>query len=313
MLRQVSLVLRDLKLGNKFNLLLLLVFIGGVSLSGVAFANILNQGAQNEITSQALILLTTMNSVRNYTSTEVNPELAPRLATEFLPETVPAYSAREVFENFRQSAPYNDFFYKEATLNPTNLRDKADSFEATIVERFRQNSNLQEERGFRDTPAGQLFYIARPLVIKQESCLVCHSTPQAAPASLIERYGSENGFGWKLNEIIGAQIISVPASDVVNRAGQSLWLLLGIILVVFAAMILVVNWLLRRFVIRPITHLTRVAEQVSTGQMTAEFGHLPQDEVGKLAEAFTRMQVSLSMAMRMLDQLRQGKRNKSDG
>jgi methyl-accepting chemotaxis protein len=297
-------IIKNWKLGKKFNWLLLLIFIGGILLSGGAFAHILNQQAENEITDQALILLTTMNSVRDYTSNQVNPELAPRLATEFLPETIPAYSAREVFETFRKDSNYQEFFYKEATLNPTNLRDKANSFETKIVEKFRKDGGLKELRGNHEESGVKLFYIARPIAITQESCLVCHSTSEAAPKSMIDRYGSENGFGWKLNEIVGAQIISVPASDVVNTAQRSFLLLMGIVALVFAIVILVVNWLLNQFVIRPINHLAEVAEQVSMGNMDAEFTRFSKDEVGSLAEAFNRMKLSLSMAMRMLDQLR---------
>lgn len=312
MLKQFRSLLAHLNLRPKFNLLLLLVFVGGITLSGVAFANALNQQAQEEISSKALILLNTMNAVRDYTSTQVNPELAPRLATEFLPETVPAYSAREVFEGFRQDKQYSEFFYKEATLNPTNLRDKADSFEADIVGRFRKQPNLQEQRGFRAAPGGDLFYIARPLAIQKASCLACHSTPEAAPASMIEQYGREHGFGWQLNEVVGAQIISVPANDIVNNARRSFLWLMGIVAVIFAIAIGVVNWLLNQFVVRPINQLAQVAEQVSTGKMDQEFQSYARDEVGSLAAAFNRMKVSLAMAMRMLEQSRSSSRHPGD-
>ena len=116
-----------------------------------------------------------------------------------------------MFEKLRTDDAYREFSYKEATLNPTNLRDKADSFEQEIVGRFRKEINLKELRGFRSLPKGDLFYIARPLAISKASCLECHSVPEAAPKSMIQRYGSDNGFGWKLNDIVGTQIISVPA------------------------------------------------------------------------------------------------------
>jgi HAMP domain-containing protein len=296
-------LLKNLDLGKKFNLLMLMVFLGGISLSGLAFATILNQRAMNEVTSQAMILLTTMNSVRHYTNVEVNPLLKPMLDKEFLPESVPAYSAREVFEQFRTTPAYDQFFYTEATLNPTNIRDRADAKdEVPLIRQFQQDTNLKELRGFRDTAAGKLFYIARPIKIEKESCLVCHSRPEAAPKSLIERYGDKNGFGWKLNDIVGAQIITVPATEVVNTAQQSFLGLMGIVVVILAATTFAMNWLLRQFVIRPIQHLSEVAAQVSMGEMNAEFKPMGKDEVGELAAAFSRMKVSLAVAMRMLDQ-----------
>ncbi|MEB3233160.1 MAG: DUF3365 domain-containing protein [Leptolyngbyaceae bacterium] len=271
-------------------------------LSGIAFSRVLNQNAQNELTSKALILMETMNSVRDYTSNQVNPELESRLEAEFLPESVPAYSAREVFETLRTEEKYREFFYKEATLDPTNLRDKADDFEAELVAKFRQSPEQKELRGFRQTPGAQLFYVARPIQVSKDSCLQCHSTPDVAPASMIERYGSENGFGWQLNEIVGSQIISVPARQVDNTARQAFILLMAIVAIVFAISLLLANFLLNRFVVRPLKRISQTAEVVSTGDMGAEFNYKSKDEVGDIARSFNRMKVSLGMAMQMLEQ-----------
>ena len=300
---------RKLKLGRKFTILLLVVFTVGIALSGVALASMLNRNAQNEITSKALMLIETMNSVRDYTNTQVTPELVDKSKAVFLPQSIPTYSAREVFEKLRANEAYSEFFYKEATLNPLNLRDKADSFEKEIVERFRQNTNLKELRGFRSTPGGNLFYIARPFAVTKASCLECHSTPDVAPKSMIDRYGTANGFGWKLNEIISAHIISVPASTVVQNARQSFVLLMGLTVVIFATAIFMVNLWLRRYVVRPLNRMAKVAEAVSTGDTEAEFERLANDEVGSIAEAFTRMKMSLEMAMNRLEQYRTGRRS----
>lgn len=297
-------MLNKLKLGTKFNLLLIMVFLIGILISGTALSAILNRNAQNQVTAKALILIQTMNSVRDYTSNQVNPELAPRLETEaeFLPQTVPGYSAREVFENLRSNRDYADFFYKEATLNPTNLRDKSDEFESKLVQRFRNEPNLKELTGFRAIPSGELFYIARPIAIKQESCLRCHSTPDVAPKSMIATYGSNNGFGWQLNEIVGAQIISVPAAEIVTNARQSLLLVLLTVFGVFAIAIIFINLLLRQAVIKPLNRMTVAAQEVSTGHMETEFEQTSHDEIGVLASAFNRMKLSLAMAMQMLDE-----------
>ena len=304
--------LANLQLGQKFTLLLLLVFLGGIIASSIALSSVLNHNAQAQLTTKALMLMETMNSVRDYTTNQVNPELVDRLDTEFLPETVPAYSAREVFETFRGNPVYADFFYKEATLNPTNLRDKADGFEAQLVEQFKQQSATQETSGFRSTPAGDLYYIARPIKITKASCLECHSTPAAAPASMIERYGSSNGFGWNLDEIVGAQMISVPAEKVLKSARQSLLLILGIFILAFAVAIVLVNLWLKRYVVRPLNRMALAAEAASMGDPGAEFTVNSKDEVGKLAEAFNRMQMSLQMAMQRLERYREGRRNSGD-
>ncbi|MBD0344140.1 MAG: DUF3365 domain-containing protein [Coleofasciculus sp. Co-bin14] len=307
MLENLRSVLRNLKLGKKLTILLFLVFVGGIVVSGAGLATILNRNAQNEISSKAFILMGIMNSVRNYTDTQVRPELADKLKSKFIPQTVPAYSAREVFEKLRADKAYKDFFYKEATLNPTNLRDKADSFEKEIVERFRKETNLKELSGFRATPDGNVFYIARPLAVSKSSCLECHSTPDAAPKSMIEQYGTAHGFGWNLNEIVTAQMVSVPASTVIQNASRSFVWIMGVVVVIFAAAIFIVNRWLNRYVVRPLNRMAQVAEAVSTGDTDAEFEWVSSDEVGSLAEAFSRMKMSLVMAMKRLERYRIGR------
>ncbi|MBE9033706.1 Tll0287-like domain-containing protein [aff. Roholtiella sp. LEGE 12411] len=293
-------MLKNLNLRQKFTILLLVILVFGLSLSGLALSSLLRENARQDIDSTALMLMETMSSVRKYTSTQINPELADKLTTKFLPQSVPAYSAREVFEILRKTADYRDFFYKEATLNPTNLRDKADSFETELVESFIKKPDLKEASGFRSIPGGDIFYIARPLPISEESCLKCHSTPEAAPQSMIALYGTANGFGWKLNEIIGAQIISVPANKVINKANYSSLVIILIVSTVFIAAILLVNFFLNRQVVKPLKRITRVAEEVSTGHMDVEFEEFSNDEIGSLAKAFKRMQFSLEMAMKRI-------------
>ena len=296
-------MLRNLNIGKKFNILLAIIFLIGLLATGSGFATILHRNAENQVALKASILLQTMVSVRNYTSTQVRPELADRLLAEpeFLPQTVPGYSAREVFEGLRNNPEYSEFFYKEATLNPTNLRDKADRFESEIVEKFRQSPNFSALKGYRASPSGRLYYIARPIRISEESCLQCHSTPSAAPASLINTYGADNGFGWQLNEVVGAQMISVPASGIVNDAVRSFAILMGIVAVVFVLIFVLTNLFLRKVVVSPIKEMAEIADKISKGSMDVEFANRSSDEVGTLAAAFNRMRASLVVAMRMLE------------
>lgn len=291
-----------LKLGTKFTLLLALVFLGGIVLSGVTLSSAMQRKAEDEVMAKAEILTQTMNSVRDYTSNNVAPLLKDQLETspKFIGEVVPAFSARQVFERFRDRPEYSSFFYKEATLNPTNLRDRADEFEKTLVEQFRSQPNLTELSGYRAEEGENLFFIARPLKMKQASCLQCHSIPEAAPKSMIAAYGDKNGFGWKLHETVTAQTIYVPADEVFARGSKYLALVMSIFVTIFALVVLLINGLLNQTVIHPIKQLTAIARRVSTGTMTVEqVGEFDSpsiskvarraDEPGQLARAFQHM------------------------
>ena len=196
---------------------------------------------------------------------------------------------------------YKDFFYKEAPLNPTNLRDKADEFEAKIVEKFRNDKSLEQVSGFRSFNSGDIFYIARPLEVSKESCLRCHSTPDVAPKSLLTTYGRENGFNWKLHEIVGAQMILVPADAVFESAKKLQVSVTSILIVCLALAIILINFFLRFSVTTPLKKMAQLAQRISTGDLSKEFAHPYNDEMGMLAASLNRMKVSLDIAMSMLN------------
>ena len=122
-------------LGIKFTMILAIVFLVGTIIGGLVLYQGAQRRAQDEITGKAEVLIESMNAVRRYTSGHVNPLVKDALYTEadFIPESVPGYSARTVFEEFRSSEEFDKFFYKEATLNPTNSRNQADDFEIDLV------------------------------------------------------------------------------------------------------------------------------------------------------------------------------------
>ena len=297
-------MLQNLKLGAKLNLILVIIFLWTIISCGLLLSYILENKVQQEVADKAFLAIETMNSVRNYTSNQIQPELTTRLETEpaFLPETVPAYSAREVFEDLRKNPEYQNFSYKEATLNPTNLRDKADEFETVLVQKFRQDRNLEQVDGFRTINNQKFYYVARPLSVSQVSCLQCHSTPQNAPRSLINTYGKENGFNWQLNEIVASQMMLVPANNVFAVAHKLQWTIISIITLFFLIAIAAINAFMRFSIVKPIQRMSSLSTKVSTGNLNAEFSHKSNDEIGLLAKALNRMKVSLQMAIQMIEE-----------
>ena len=147
---------------------------------------------------------------------------------------------------------------------------------------------------------GKSLYLARPIRAMPE-CLTCHSTPAAAPVSLIARYGSDNGFGWQPNEIVGAQLVSVPFANASANAQRQFRAFLILLAAVFAAAFLVVNVLLYRLVVKPVRRIAKIADQVSLGEISAEeFPEGGASEIASVTRSFDRMRKSLEKALRML-------------
>jgi protein-histidine pros-kinase len=223
----------------------------------------------------------------------------PKESDVFSPQTVPAYAATEAFNYLRQKYP--EYSYKEATLNPTNPRDRTTDWEADIVHNFRNDDKLTEMVGERGTAAGDQLFLARPIKITMASCLQCHSTPDKAPAAMIKLYGPANGFDWKLNETVGVQLVQVPTSLPITMANHAFFTLLGAIVGVFLLTLIIMNVVLHFTVVRPVSKLSQMANDVSSGKLDVEeFPVKGKDEISVLATSFNRMQRSLIQALKML-------------
>lgn len=289
-----------MKLLLKFNLIFVLVFAAGLAVTAYIARDLLRANAEAEVAGNARLLMESAVAARTFTSNQIAPLLQTQMKYTFLPQSVPAYVATEVLGELRKKYP--EYSYKEATLNPTNPRDRAVEWEADLVNQFRNNSTVTEYIGQRDTPVGRTFYIARAMKITNPNCLVCHSVPDAAPAPMVQKYGTANGFGWNLNEVIGAQVVSVPMEVPFKRAEQTFGVFMSLIVGVFLTIGVVLNLMLWALVIRPVTRLSGLADRVSMGEMEApEFETKARDEIGTLAESFGRMRKSLVQAMKMLE------------
>lgn len=291
-----------MKLLAKFNLILGLVLGAGLAIAAAVSHRFLQEGAREDVLRQARLMMEAMRAARDYTTKQIKPLLVTQQEHQrsFLPQTVPAFAATENFDYLR--ANYPDYAYKEAVLNPTNLRDRAVDWEADIINTFRNRpTGTKEFSGERDTPTGRSLYLARPIQA-DPPCLECHSTPRAAPAAMIRRYGANNGFGWQPNEVVGAQIVSVPMAlpvRMANQAFQTLAIYLG---AVFLASLILLDAVLLLAVVRPLRRLSTMADRISVGQM--DMPELPvrgNDEIAVLAGSFTRMRRSLERALKMLE------------
>jgi len=245
-------------LRTKFNLALIAICAVGLVVTGFVSYQMLQRNARDEVVQHAGIMMAAAVAVGGYTVKQVKPHLEMQLQRVFLPQTVGSFAAIETFNALRSRYP--EYNYREAALNPTNPHNRAVDWEADIVHAFRNNPGKTEVIGERDTPNGKALYLARPIQIKDKACLSCHSTPAEAPASMIRLYGTVNGFGWKPDEIVGAQIVSIPMSLPIAKAEQTFYTFMGSLVGIFAALFVILNLMLHFVVIRPLSNMARAAD-----------------------------------------------------
>jgi methyl-accepting chemotaxis protein len=304
------------------------IFFTGWLICGLSIWSLEFNKAKRDILRTAGILLDTAAAVRDYTSNQVQPQFdlieaglkvpvadqavqggnnqaqgyqptEEKEVPEFNRVTVPSYAAQQVLNQLEKNKI--GYSYRETAINPTNRKDLAAPWELEIINYFAANPKAPPKMGERfDTLTKQkTYYIAKPIQITKESCLVCHSTPERAPASLIKTYGSENGFGWKLNEVVGARVISVPSIVQYNEArrsiGSYLLAIASIFLVAYTAVIVIIY----RSVTKPLDFITHLLEEVSLHQ--TEGAQLPEDKsnpLNNLNRSINRLLISLNKALK---------------
>ena len=285
-----------MKLRGKFNLMLLLVFGLALAVSGYFSYKQLTENARDEVLSNAGVLMETILSARTWAVNEVGPNLRETSdEEEMLMMGVPAYAANKVMEAVQKRYP--EYGYREVALNPTNVKHRPADWEARVINTFRGDTTKQEEWGIRETAKGPYLYLARPIQIKQSGCLGCHTTPEKAPPQRFKIYG-DNGSGWKLKEIVGAQIVMVPMSVPVSNANRMFKTFMFTLTGVFVAVFILLNIMLSGLIINRLGEMATIAEEISRGNFEiGEFNESGSDEVANLSSSFNRMRRSLIKAM----------------
>src|SRR6266566_4192073 len=289
-----------MKLRGKVNVALSGAFLVGLILAGAGAYKVLTDEAVESSARDARIMMEQASAIRTYTAEAIKPLLEQQMKLQFLPYAIPSFAAQTNFRLVQRKLP--EYSYREPTLNPTNPNDKAVDWEAGIINEFRDYPDKSELVTTRETPAGPFLTLARPLKVGSERCLVCHSTVEKAPPTMTALYGTQNGFGWKLGEIVGAQVVSIPLAVPLARAQRTFLLFVAALVGTFIVVIIIVYLLLSFIVVKPVKEISDMASEVSLGKLNApELVSRSRDEIGSLAASFNRMRRSLQESLKMLE------------
>lgn len=279
--------------------ILLSVFLVSLIVGTGTFYLVLHDRAVQQAEEQARTLLATALAIRGYTTDHVLPQLSKLPADSFHEETVPSFAAQTVFRAL--TGQTRGYTYREPALNPTSPNDRASAFEIDLIRQFRDKDELAELTGVHDSGTERLFYVAKPMRIVNPACLGCHDTPERAPPAMLARYGSANGFGWKLNEVIGIQLLTVPVTRQFSGLVTLTASLAGGMLLVFALCYAALSATLDAMLVRPLKALAHAADAASvSGGHAVAVPHGTTAELGSIAAAIERLRRSLARSMAQL-------------
>jgi len=288
-----------MNLRTKINLILSATFLVALLLAGINSYLLTEDNALQQVTDQAELIVQEALAVRSYTVNEIRPLLNQINDGKFHPQTVPAYSATQIGNLLRQSRP--NYSYKEAVFNPTNPRDKATPAEEEVIRQFIADPDLTKLVGSQEVNGIKTLRISYPIRIINPKCLACHSTPEAAPAEMRVIYGDSGGFGWKLNEVIGTQTVVVPYTLPAELARKTFFSFLISLALIFLLLFFVINITIRKLVLKPVSRLTRMADELSKGNLdSAEIKVTGKDELAEMSAAFNRMRRSVIKIVQLM-------------
>lgn len=235
-------------------------------------------------------------AIRKYAGEVIRPEIRKRMGPDvFIPEVMStSFIAREIFEKVRCRFP--DYVIKFSSKNPRNLANLAGPEELRMLTYFEEHPDVSRWTGQLVLDGKPCYAYLSPTRLS-ENCLSCHGRPEDAPASLLSRYGSVHGFGYRLGEIVGMDTIAVPMDHVntalVSDASRTLLVTCICLVVLFAGILLAFRGLVSRRLAVMARHFRGFSEEPDGAQLEP-VQIRGNDEVGALARSFNALVARIS-------------------
>lgn len=218
----------------------------------------------------------------------------------FYPELMSGFAAsRLIHENFKTYMPAYEIKY--ASLNPLRKENAANPEETRIIQEFKAQPNLKQQKGFLTLDnRGRVYFLARPIAVKAD-CLKCHGSPVDAPKDQVAIYGSTHGYNWQVNDVLSMFIVYIPFEQVLIDARYNAFRIFGLGAAILLVAILIISLTLNKTIIRPIVELSKRAEEISIGEKLDEkIVYSGKDEISELAKSINRLRISINKMQKML-------------
>lgn len=281
---------------TRFRSTLLICYILSLVISIVAISSWSRYEVYSAANKELNLLVDMVNSIRTYIAEDVRPQMLAQ--NIFHPPAVSSTVATKYVANhFLEVQP--NYYIKTASDNPLNPQNLPEPLEQKLLDRFRIERNLDsltEEGRIR----GKTFLVSSRPSVSKESCLRCHASPQSAPALIRQQYGTESGYDYTTDQVVGVSVVGVPISNIYSLILRRSLVAITALTLLFSIVFIIVSQQVQRFILRPIIYITQIAREISSGNLEQEIVVQQHDEIGELANAFELMRRSLLMATRRL-------------
>lgn len=265
-----------------------------VLLLGIFFASSLyfhlSSLLDTQVKDKADLVFSQVSSVQGYVRETLRPKMYDTLDEgEFVIEAMSSsYISRAVMD--RLDISNAEYHYRRVAENARNPQFEISGKERELLDYFRTHPGEPFWEGYRKVGTEEYFVKARPVVFK-ESCMACHGVPADSPPVLLERYGSERGFGHTQGEVGGLVVVGVPVEGAVSRIREATF---GYAVLYGGGMLLffgLVQMFFNRLIMTNLRRLTKKFRQLF--QEDAEIGVLEKldsvDEIEEVVQGFEEL------------------------
>ena len=285
---------------RRFNLALVVIYFACLGLIAPAVYYATRHQVYEQADEELRLLVDVVRSIQGYVATDLRPHFMKE-GIFYSPAISGIVATSRIADQLRKRQP--QYYIKNPSDNPLNPANAANALEASLLKRFRQGvlSGEVTEEGMLQ---GRPYLVAAAPKVSKKGCLRCHGDPRKAPADVIQGYGSESGYNYKVGDVVGVSIVGVPLADVNGLALERSLTVMGAVTIVFALVFGIVNTMVRRLILSPLVDITETAKAVSEGHVDRRVtvSTKRRDEIADLAHSFEMLRRSLVTAIKRMQQ-----------
>jgi HAMP domain-containing protein len=284
-------------LAKRFNLSLIMLYVLTILITIPTTYFITKNQVYNRAEQDLGLLVDVVRSIRNYVATDLRPHFMEQ-EIFYSPSFSGIVATSRIAKYLKQKQP--QYYISNVSDNPLNPANRVKGIERNLLELFRRNRSKKVENTTGEID-GQNYLVSSAPMISKKGCLRCHGKPELAPEDVKTNYGTDSGYGYQIAEVVGISLVGVPLEDVQSLTIRYSLIVIVAITLLFSILFLVVNLLVKRLILEPITQITTVAVAVSHGDVSREVTVQERnDEIDELANAFELMRRSLVAAMKRM-------------
>jgi len=202
------------------------------------------------------------------------------------------YAIREIDKYYQKLSGKREYYYKECAINARSPSNEADDYERAFILKLNRDPELKSFTATRMIDGAPFFTVLHRGETMEKSCLRCHSTPDNAPADLVEKYGSERSFNRREGQVVSAVSIHIPLATAYDKANNASLRLSAIALLLISLIWAIVSYFNNRLLFSPIKRFQTAVRRISENPdllTTEPFDEPFGEELSDLVKAFNAM------------------------